>query len=124
MPTHLSARPAQEANEERQVRKLAHSQHAPADWIAHAKVVVRSWEGQHVRQIAQTLGCHPQTVRDRLHAFNQRGLDGFGDAARLGAQATAHGAGTQRHPRLSESATAGQAHLRTDWGTGGASSRG
>jgi transposase len=78
MPRYLSARRPQEASEERQVRKLAHSLHAPADWIAHAKMVARSWEGQRVPQIAQALGCHPQTVRDRLHAFNERGLDGLG----------------------------------------------
>lgn len=78
MPTYLTARPPHETSEERQVRTLAHSLHAPADWVFHAKMVVRSWEGQHVRQIAQVLGCHPQTVRDRLHAFNDRGLDGLG----------------------------------------------
>src|SRR5262245_11761056 len=91
MPRYLTARPAQEANEERQVRKLAHSLHAPADWIMHAKMVVRSWEGQRVRPIAQALGCHPQTVRDRLHAFNERGLDGLGMKP-----------GSGRKPRLSE----------------------
>jgi hypothetical protein len=69
MPGYLTARPPQEAAEERQGRKLAHSQHAPADWIAHAKMVARSWEGQRVRQIAQALGCQAQTVRDRLQAF-------------------------------------------------------
>jgi transposase len=91
MPTYLTARPAQEINEERQVRKLAHSVHAPADWVVHAKMVVRSWEGQRVRQIAQALSCHSQTVRDRLQAFNERGLEGLG---------TKPGAG--RKPRLSE----------------------
>jgi transposase len=78
MPRYLSARPPGDLAEAQQMRRLAHSRHAPADWIAHAKMVVRSWEGQRVRQIAQTLGCHPQTVRDRLHAFNERGLDGLG----------------------------------------------
>jgi transposase len=78
MPKHLAARPAIDATEARQVRKLAHSAHAPADWIFHAKRVVRSWDGLRTRQIAEDLGCHPQTVRERLHAFNDRGLDGLG----------------------------------------------
>ena len=91
MPRYLTARPSQEVNEERQVRKLAHSLHAPADWIMHAKMVVRSWEGQRVRQIAAELGCHRQTVRDRLHAFNERGLEGLGMKA-----------GSGRKPRLTE----------------------
>jgi transposase len=78
MPKHLTARPPLDATEERQVRKLARSSHAPADWIVHAQMVARSWDGRRTRQIAQELGCHPETVRTRLHAFNDRGLDGLG----------------------------------------------
>jgi transposase len=78
MPKHLTARPPLDAVEERQVRRLAHSVHAPADWIVHAKLVVRSWDGLPTGQIAEELSCHPQTVRDHLHAFNDRGLDGLG----------------------------------------------
>src|SRR5260370_1074284 len=78
MPKHLAARPAIDATEARQVRKLAQSVHAPADWIFHAKLVVCSWDGLRTRQIAEELGCNPQTVRERLHAFIERGLDGLG----------------------------------------------
>jgi transposase len=78
MPIHLTARPPLDAREARQVRQLAHSVHAPADWIQHAKMIARSWDGLRTRQIAAELGCHPQTVRERLHAFNERGLDGLG----------------------------------------------
>jgi transposase len=78
MPKHLAARPALDETEARQVRKLTQSAHAPADWIFHAKLVVRSWDGLRTRQIAEELGCNPQTVRERLQAFNERGLDGLG----------------------------------------------
>ena len=78
MPKHLAARSPLDATEERQVRRLAHSVHAPADWIIHATMVARSWDGLRTRQIADELGCHPQTVRDRLQAFNDRGVDGLG----------------------------------------------
>ena len=78
MPKSLAARPPRDADEERQIRKLARSSHAPADWIVHAQRSVRSWDGPPTRQIAEELGCHPQTVRERLHAFQQRGLDGLG----------------------------------------------
>jgi transposase len=91
MPKHLAARPALDETEARQVRKLARSAHAPADWIFHAKLVVRSWDGLRTRPIAEELGCNPQTVRERLQAFNERGLDGLG---------TKPGAG--RKPRLRE----------------------
>ena len=78
MPKHLAARPPLDATEERHVRKLTHSVHAPADWIFHARIVARSWDGVRTRHIAEELGCHPETVRHRLHAFNERGLDGLG----------------------------------------------
>jgi transposase len=78
MPKHLAARAPLDSHEEAQVRQLAHSHHAPADWIFHAKIIARSWDGQRTRPTAEELGCHPQTVRDRLHAFNERGLDGLG----------------------------------------------
>lgn len=91
MPKHLMARQPLDALEERQVRKLAHSVHAPADWILHAQMVARSWDGLRTRQIAEALGCHPQTARDHLRAFNDRGVDGLGMKP-----------GSGRKPRLSE----------------------
>jgi transposase len=36
--------------------------------------VLASAEGQHTPTIARTLRCHDQTVRNAIHAFNQRGL--------------------------------------------------
>ena len=36
LPKHVKARAAQDEREERAVRKLARSHHAPADWIWHA----------------------------------------------------------------------------------------
>jgi transposase len=91
MPKLLHARPPLDAREARQVHQLATSTHAPADWIAHAKMIVRSWEGQRTHAIAAALQCHPQTVRERLQAFNERGLEGLGMRP-----------GSGRKPRLSE----------------------
>jgi transposase len=78
MPKQLTARPPLDAVEERHVRKLTHSVHAPADWIFHAKIVVGSRDGRRTRQIAEALSCNPQTVRERLHAFNERSVEGLG----------------------------------------------
>src|SRR5258708_4046041 len=78
MPTLLYARPPLDEREDRQVRKLAHSAHAPADGVWHARMIARSWDGWRTSVIATALGCHMQTVRERLHAFNERGLDGLG----------------------------------------------
>ncbi len=91
MPKRLTARPPLDTLEERQVRTLAQSIHAPADWILHAKLVAQRWDGRRTRQIAQELDCHPQTVRERLHAFNERGLDGLGMKP-----------GSGRRPRLTQ----------------------
>lgn len=79
MPTLLFARPAQDPTEERQVRKLASSRHAPGDWIRRSKMITLSWHGLRTTAIAAQLHCHPQTVRERLTAFNRLGLDGLGD---------------------------------------------
>jgi transposase len=91
MPKLLFARAARDAGEERQLRKLAGARHAPGDWITRARMVVSSWDGMPVPAIAEWLGCHPETVRRRLHRFNAEGIDGLGDRP-----------GPGRRPRLSE----------------------
>src|ERR671938_1908028 len=79
MPKLLRARPPLDVTEERQVRKLAGSRHAPGDWIRRAQMIARSWDGLRTAVIARELQCHPQTVRERLARFNAEGLDGLGD---------------------------------------------
>src|SRR5829696_4296830 len=91
MPKLLRARPPQNTLEEQKVRKLANSRHAPADWIMRARMVVRSWDGLRTKAIAEELGCHPQTVREHFHRFNEEGLDGLGDRP-----------GAGRKPRITE----------------------
>ena len=91
MPKLLCARPPQDATEERWVRKLAGSRHAPGDWIRRARMIAWSWDGQRTAVIAAELGCHPQTVRERFARFNAEGVDGLGDRP-----------GAGRRPRLTE----------------------
>ena len=91
MPKLLRARPPLDDQEERQVRKLAGSRHAPGDWIRRARMVARSWDGLRTSAIAAELGCHQETVRERLTRFNAEGLDGLGDRP-----------GAGRKPRLTE----------------------
>ena len=78
MPRLLRARAPEDA-EERMVRKLARSRHAPGDWINSARMIALSWDGHRTTQIASELRCHSQTVRERIHRFNEEGLDGLGD---------------------------------------------
>ena len=79
MPKLLRARPPQDPEEERQVRQLANSRHAPGDWIHRARMIARSWDGLRTTAIAHELQCHPQPVRERLRRFNAAGLDGLGN---------------------------------------------
>jgi transposase len=91
MPKLLFAREPQDEKEEHQIRKLAGSRHAPGDWILRAKMIVGSWERKRTTAIAAELGCHPQTVRERVTRFNAEGIDGLGDRP-----------GAGRKPRLAE----------------------
>src|SRR6266567_6596072 len=91
MPKHVKARAAQDMQEERMVRKLAKSHHAPADWKFHAQMVLSSWAGKTPNEIAAELGCHPQTVRIHLVRFNAEGAAGLGMRP-----------GSGRKPRLTE----------------------
>jgi transposase len=79
MPVLLFARPPVDPAEERTIRKLAGARHAPGDWIRRAPMITHSWDGRRTTQIAAQLGCHPQTVRERLHRCNAEGPDGLGD---------------------------------------------
>jgi hypothetical protein len=45
MPQWRHGRPPLDELEQRLVRKLATSRHAPADWVWHAKMITRSWDG-------------------------------------------------------------------------------
>jgi transposase len=91
MPKLLRANAPRDDSEERQIRRLAQSRHAPGDWIWRARMIVRSWEGLRTTAIAHELGCHPQTVRERLARFNAEGIEGLGDRPGCG-----------RKPRLTE----------------------
>jgi transposase len=91
MPKQVRALAAQDLQEERKVRKLAGSHHAPADWKFHAQMVLLSWAGKTPNEIAAELGCHPQTVYIHLKRFNAEGIAGLGTPA-----------GSGRKPRLTE----------------------
>ena len=91
MPKLLFARAPHDDKEERQIRKLVGRRHAPGDWMVRARMIVRSWEEKRTTVIARDLGCHPQTVRERIARFNAEGIDGLGDRPGVG-----------RKPRLTE----------------------
>jgi hypothetical protein len=74
MPKLLKARPAENAREATSIRKLARSRHAPMAVIQRAQMIVASWAGQRSTANAEQVGCHPQTVGERLHRFSDRSV--------------------------------------------------
>ena len=42
--------------------------------LRRCQVLLASSRGENAYQIATSLGCNPQTVRNAIHAFNERGL--------------------------------------------------
>jgi transposase len=84
VPRLLRARRPEDAEEKRKVNRLAGSRHAPGDWILRAHIISRSWQGLRNAKIAEELGCHPKTVRKRIHRFNEEGIAGLGDRPRTG----------------------------------------
>jgi hypothetical protein len=85
MPKLRFARLPTDDAEERQVRKLAASRHAPGDWILRARMIARSWDGVRTTAIAAALGCHPQTMREQIARFNAEGLGGSATGQARGA---------------------------------------
>jgi transposase len=42
--------------------------------LRRCQILLASSRGENVYQIAKSLGCNPQTARNAIHAFNERGL--------------------------------------------------
>ncbi len=84
MPKLIKARDPQDGREEARIRRLARSRLGPRDCVVRARMVALSWDGRRVPDIAAALGCHPQTVRERLAAFDAAGVDGLRDQPRAG----------------------------------------
>jgi transposase len=79
------------ADEGEAVEKLAHSRTAPARLVERARIIVQARQGDRAAAIAGRLGLDAETVRKRIHRFNDEGTDGLGDRPRTG-----------RRPRLTQ----------------------
>jgi hypothetical protein len=102
MPKHIRARAAQDEQEESQVRKLARSHHAPADWKFHAKMVIESWAGKTQSadrsraEVSSQNGAHPSGP------LQYRGDQCPGHAIRVRTQAKIDRTGAQPDSRPGE----------------------
>jgi transposase len=80
----LRLRPLTE-EEERVIRKLAHSQSASKRLVERAKIIQLAKEGQTIPQIRRQLHLSEHMVRKWWKRFEQQGLAGLEDAPRPGA---------------------------------------
>jgi transposase len=80
MPTRLVARPGRGTP----AAQAGHRPPHPASWIQRARIVVGSWDGATVTELAERLGCRTKTVYKWLHRSNDLGIDGLGDLLRPG----------------------------------------
>jgi transposase len=71
--------------EERVIRKLAHSRTASARLVQRAKIIELASQGQTIPQIMQQLHVSEHLVRKWWKRFEQRGVAGLEDAPRPGA---------------------------------------
>ena len=66
------------------IERMAHSRTAPARQVERAQIVWLAQQGLTVPALAARLQMHPQTARDWLKRFNQKGLAGLNDLPRPG----------------------------------------
>ncbi len=97
MPKRVQARAAKDEQEERQVRKLARSHHAPADWKFHAQMVIGSWAGKTPNEIATELKAEvsPQNGAHPFGPLQSRGDQWPGNAIGVRSQTTVDRTGAQ-----------------------------
>jgi len=76
------------AEEEGEVRRVAHSRTEPARRVERARIVWLARSGRTAAVVGQALGLSTDTVRLWLKRFNAEGLDGLRDRPRSGRPAT------------------------------------
>jgi transposase len=76
------------AEENEQVKRLAHSRTAPARRVERARMIWLASQGQRVAAIATELHVNAEKVRLWLKRFNAAGVEGLKDAPRSGRPAT------------------------------------
>ena len=76
------------AAEHAAVQKLAHSRTAPAHRVQRAQIIWRASRRESASAIAARVGLDGETVRKRIHRFNQEGVEALKDRHRSGRRPT------------------------------------
>jgi transposase len=81
--TKVSLRPLT-PEEQAALERLVHSRTEPARLVERARILSAAAQGQRPAAIAAQVGVSRETVYNRMHRFNDRGLAGLGDLPRSG----------------------------------------
>ena len=77
------------AEEQAEIERLVHSRKEPAARVQRAKVLWLSSQGKKTGAIGKDVGLHINSVRARIHRFNEEGLEAaLSDRPRSGCPAT------------------------------------
>lgn len=74
--------------EDRTIERLVHARSTPVGKLKRAQIIWLASQGQLTPEIAKQLEVSERMVRNRLHRFNEQGLQGLEEAPRSGRPAT------------------------------------
>lgn len=70
------------------IERLVHARNTPVGKLKRAQIIWLASQGRKTPEIAKQLEVSERTVRNRLHRFNEQGLQGLEEAPRSGRPAT------------------------------------
>jgi transposase len=74
--------------ERKTIERLVHARNTPVGKLKRAQIIWLASQGRKTPEIAKQLEVSERTVRNRLHRFNEQGLQGLEEAPRSGRPVT------------------------------------
>jgi transposase len=74
--------------EQKTIERLVHARSTPVGKLKRAQIIWLASQGQRTPEIAKQLDVSERMVRNRLHRFNEQGLQGLEEAPRSGRPVT------------------------------------
>jgi transposase len=74
--------------ERKTIERLVHARNTPVGKLKRARIIRLASQGQSTPEIAKQLEVSERMVRNRLHRFNEQGLQGLEEAPRSGRPVT------------------------------------
>jgi transposase len=74
--------------EQKTIERLVHARNTPVGKLKRAQIIWLASQGKKTPEIAKQLEVSERMVRNRLHRFNEQGLQGLQEAPRSGRPVT------------------------------------